>query len=330
MFRHHKSSLYNYIYSTSFWCYCLLLLLVTNSCGRTTANLNLLSQKTYDKIPSGSGITIHNNTAYIIGDDATNVFLLELKSGKQSKIPIARLNTLIYREEKPVKHDFESAVIADWKGQNYLLAIGSGSKAIVRDSMMLLNIANPADCKLFSLTQLYHYLQTKTNIPANQWNIEGATIVDGKLILANRGTNTLISIELNAFLSWVQTPTTDFPNVGTCTLQLPSIQNKEARLSGLCTISDTEIMFCASVENTPDWITDGPVLGSFIGSYSLSRKAVTSVHLLQNKVGEPIVEKIESLDILSNNSKTIKVMAIADNDNGSSKIFNVQIAIAVR
>lgn len=329
MFRFYNSiPLFNHLCNIWGCCACLLLLPDLISCNRTTAiKMTIVDQKIYEKIPSGSGIAVHNNTAYIIGDDATHVFLLDLKSGEETKIPITGLNPDTYRVAKELKHDFESASIINRDGQRYLMAIGSGGKAIVRDSMMLLNISNHADCRMFSLTGLYDYLRIKTKTGINQWNIEAATVAGGNLILANRGTNSLISLDFKNFLAWIQNPTSNFPTVNIYTLQLPSIQNKEARLSGLCTRSDTEILFCASVEDTPNWISDGPVLGSFIGSYSLSRKAVTFVHLLKKDSGEPISEKVESLDILeTNNNKTINVIAIADNDKGSSKIFNIHIS----
>jgi len=80
------------------------------------------------------------------------------------------------------------------------------------------------------------------------------------------------------------------------------------------------------VEDTPDWTKDGPVLGSFIGSYNLNSKTVDACYLLQEPTGEPMKEKIESLDILhGQKSEAISIVAVSDDDNGYSKLFQLRI-----
>lgn len=306
---------------------CMTLVYGGGSCKQAPEKSSIVSQRTLDSIPSGSGIHVRDGIAYIVGDDATNIYQIDLASQHETRIPIRGLDSSLYREPKPVKHDFESATAINRDGQSYLLAIGSGSKANLRDSAMLLNLSDNADCSIFSLKKLYDHIRSETSISVEQWNIEGATVAGEKLVLANRGTNSLISLELDKFLNWLQTPNDSFPSIAVHHLKLPAIKNREARLSGLCTKSNNEILFCASVEDTPNWVSDGPILGSFIGLYSLTKKSVVSAHLFRDSSGKALPEKIESLDILSVGSNgVIEVIAIADNDNGSSKIFRLRIS----
>ena len=305
------------------------ILLLGSFCGcrrMGETSLSILSQGTLKNIPSGSGIAVWGGKAYIIGDDATGIYQLDLASYGETKIAVAGMDSATYREAKADKHDFESATLVQWNGHLYLLGIGSGSKSVIRDSALLLNVSNHSDYKTFSLQVLYEHLRRQTQTDAAHWNIEGVTVAGNKIILANRANNSLYILQLNEFLEWVQDPGTKFPSVATSTVKLPTIEDKEARLSGLCTVSDTELLFCASVEDTPDWISDGPILGSFIGSYSLSKKAVGSTYLLKDKEGKPLREKIESIDLLGKSKgKTMDVIAIGDNDNGSTELFKLQI-----
>jgi hypothetical protein len=106
---------------------------------------------------------------------------------------------------------------------------------------------------------------------------------------------------------------------------LPQIEGKEARLSGICTLDETHLLFSASVEDTPDWVSDGPILGSFVGIYSLKEKKVLASHLLRNKQGAIVKEKLESIEILHKEGGTITCIAMADNDNGTSGLFRLKL-----
>jgi hypothetical protein len=282
------------------------------------------NKKTLDSIPSGSGIVINNDTAYIIGDDATGVYKLSLSNYSQQKISISGLSYSEYRESKSVKHDFESATFVNREQNEYLLAFGSGGD-LHRDSMMMLNTSDLTDDKIISIERFYKRLRALTGTDSTQWNIEGATIANDELILFNRGNNLIITIKLNSFLSHVLETDTEFPPVEYHTIKLPSINNHEARLSGACTLDDSHILFSASVEDTPDWTTDGPVLGSFIGIYSLNDDKVISSYLLKDKDGQPLKEKIESLDIRSKEANSYTVIVIGDNDIGTTNLFILKL-----
>jgi hypothetical protein len=282
-------------------------------------------EKVFDSVPSASGIAIKKDAAYLVCDDGTGIYKIDLKNFYQTKIAIEGLPFNEYREHKSIKHDFESACLVTWQGKEYLAAIGSGSNGTARDSMLMINTGNYADQKIYPMDKFYKQLQSVTNTYSTQLNIEGATIAGDSIILLNRGNNLLIACSVNAFFSFLVNPEEPFPQVKYRKIQLPFIEQHEARFSGIGTIDETHLLFCASVEDTPDWTKDGPVLGSYFGIYSFKEAKVVETFLLEDKEKKAAKEKIESVDILQKTNDGLLFLATGDNDNGTSKLFRIRL-----
>ena len=308
---------------------CLIIFLAGSCRENTPTDMLIIEEELLlDSIPSASGLVIDGDSAWIVGDDATGIYRLNLTSYQQQKIPLKDLATDQYRLPKPIKHDLECANLIKWNNKQYLLAFGSGSLAPYRDSVLLLNIADTADQQIISVQQFYKELQQLTGTDSTQWNIEGATIAGDSLLLSNRGNNLIISCNADTIMHYLFFAGAPVPAITFHRANLPQIEGKEARLSGLSTINDNLILFSASVEDTPDWIKDGPILGSFIGIYSLKENKVIASQLLRDKQGAVLKEKIESIDIVSKQGETINCIAVADNDNGTSKLFRIKLISA--
>jgi hypothetical protein len=302
------------------------LLLSLIGCRQTPGNNLIIEfERTFDSIPSASGIVIKNTSAYIVCDDGTGIYHINLKDFSQNKILIAGLPFNKYREDKSVKHDFESASLIQWQDKEYLAALGSGSGSNARDSMLLISTADYADQKIYPLDKFYKQLQLVTSTGSTQWNIEGITIVNDSIVILNRGNNLLITCGLNSFFSFLMNRQDSFPQVKVHKIQLPFIEQHEARFSGICTIDKGHLLFCASVEDTPDWTKDGPVLGSYFGIYSLKENKVIATYLLRDKQNQIVREKIESVDMLQNGPDDLIFLAAGDNDNGTSKLFQMKL-----
>lgn len=136
----------------------------------------------------------------------------------------------------------------------------------------------------------------------------------------------MITCSTNAFFSLLVNQEDSLPQVNYRKIKLPFIEQHEARFSGVCTIDENHLLFCASVEDTPDWITDGPVLGSYFGIYSLQDNKLIATYLLKDKQDQIIKEKIESVDILQKTGHDLIFWATADNDNGTSKLFRIKLS----
>ncbi|RYY54719.1 MAG: hypothetical protein EOO09_13320 [Chitinophagaceae bacterium] len=292
----------------------------------------VIDSLTLDGVPSGSGVVVgFNDSLYIVGDDATSVYVLGKTGYHHKGIRIKSIPDSIYREPKPVKHDFESASAITVGGQQLFLAFGSGSKVPARDSLLVVNLRNPRDQVSVSLTRFYDSLRAQTSTGQVMWNIEGSSMTRYKVFLANRGNNMVITFDANVFLAYALEPGMPMP-VATAwhKIDLPVLEGKQARLSGLSAINDSLLLFCASVEDTEDWVSDGPVLGSFVGVYSLNTGKVQNCYLLKGQDGTPMKEKLESVDKLKTGSgNTSEIVAISDNDNGSTKLFRIRFPVAL-
>jgi hypothetical protein len=303
----------------------LLLLLVFGCKENSNTVLTIEYEKLFDSIPSASGLAIKDSIAYIVCDDGTGIYKINLRNFGQNKIRLGGFPLQQYREPKSSKHDFESACFATWQGNEYLIAIGSGSGGSVRDSLLMMNTTNYADQKIYSLGKFYKQLQLITSTENNQLNIEGVTIASDSIVILNRGNNLLITCGTNAFFSSLINQQDSFPQLRYRKIQLPFIEQREARFSGICTIDEKHLLFCASVEDTPDWTKDGPVLGSYFGIYSLEENKVIATYLLKDKQNQIVKEKIESVDIIQKTTDDLIFQATGDNDNGTSKLFQLKL-----
>jgi len=306
-----------------------LITFLTGSCreNHPTEMLIIEEEKLLDSIPSASGIVTDGDSAWVVGDDATGVYRLNLTSYEHRKIPLEGFAAQQYRLPKPVKHDFECANLVSWNNKQYLVAFGSGSMAPFRDSVLLFNTADTSDQQIISIEPFYKTLQQLTSADSTQWNIEGSTMAGDSLLLCNRGNNTIISFKADSFMHYLLFAGAPVPAIDFHRATLPQIEGKEARLSGICTLNDNLLLFSASVEDTPNWVKDGPILGSFIGIYSLKQKKVLASHLLRNKQGAIAKEKVESIDIVSKQAGTVTCIAVADNDNGTSRLFRLKLIL---
>jgi hypothetical protein len=282
---------------------------------------------TLDSIPSASGIAIRMDSAYIIGDDATNIYKIALKNYGYRKIHLAG-SSLEYRVSKSVKQDFESAVIARNSDVNWLMAFGSGTLAPHRDSMLLMNLGNEM-AKTFSLAKLYYFLFRIHHLGRDSMNMEAATVIKDNLYLFNRGSNSFFKMPVNnlfAYLDAKENP--QMPASAHYRIELPTFNGIPALISGAATLDDHRILFTASLENTKDWTKDGEIFGSYVGILDVSGKQPKlETCLLLSENNKPLTIKLESLDVISNSGKQIDIISVSDNDDGSSGIYLLQLKI---
>ena len=301
---------------------CILLLIQCRSMDEDNSAI-IEEDKILDMVPSGSGLAIWKDSLYIVSDDAPFIYRLSLKDFSYEQFPLKGYTNAAYRIPKNIKPDFESAAIGEMGGQQYLFAFGSGSKTPGRDSLLIVNTANLQEQKTMSLSGLYIGLREKTNTPSAQWNLEGIAITHDTLLLFNRGNNMVVEIEWVEFTRYIATGG-DIPYLRHYTLNLPTHDGHLARVSGACELNDHgDILFCASIEDTPNWYTDGPVIGSYIGIYNRRSKALSWADLLLGDGGQPLKEKVESIEFLKADDEGVRVIIVADNDKGQSRLMKI-------
>lgn len=310
--------------------FCSLLLVLSASFWQCTSgspqtSAEVEKEQLLDSIPSASGMVLQGDTVLLISDDAPFIYYLSLGDFRFTRTPVDELPDTVYRIPKEIKPDFEASVSGKMVGGEYLFSFGSGSQSPERDTLLVVDRANRTEQQKFSLTALYRRLQEATGTPAVQWNLEGAALAGDTLYLFNRGSNGIIALPWKDFTSFATGGGLQFPPLAYDTLNLPALQGKKARFSGACTLDEEHLLFSASVEDTPDWITDGPVLGSYIGVWNYRQKKLVATHLLRDGSGHTYREKVESVEVLKKEPNGDLLLAgVIDNDNGTSKLVHIR------
>ncbi|WP_224995685.1 hypothetical protein [Cesiribacter sp. SM1] len=286
-----------------------------------------------DSVPSGSGLAVSGDKIYLVGDDSPHLFVLNQQYQVTNQYLMLQEWAGNARIPKSGKPDFESMTHATWGQEPSLLVFGSGSKSPERDSLLVLPLNNLHNPKRYSLTRLYDAIYRKEGISRDNLNLEGAVMAGKDLWLFNRGTNSIIIIDWNSLFAYINNPAPPTPlNIEVHQHQLPEIGGKQARFSGACSIPGTSlILFTASVEDTENWIDDGEVLGSLVGVLSMEQAGspVTDFWIITDSSGNPLLEKLESIDVLESGDDYLEILAVADNDKGSSLMLELRLNTSI-
>lgn len=301
------------------------------ACNRQPDGLAVVVNKiiTTSAVSSGSGLAARDGFLYIIGDDVEYLAKISIDDQSASKIdlyPEAQQG----RISKPEKHDLEAATWGVIGTDTFLIAFGSGGISPTRDTLFAINPDRPEMHFKRSLHQLYRSISLKAGLQPSALNIEGATIAGDQLILLNRGKNLFIMLSWRQFAAYItDSQETRLPSFRVISISLPVIDNFPVGFSGVCTLNGQQLLFTASLEETTDFIQDGAVKGSYIGVLDIRSDSavITAMTGLKNADGQPVTDKLESIEIISRHKDKIRAIAVADNDDGNSKLYYVDIMI---
>ena len=296
--------------------------------GSEQLTATVLKSQELPAIPSGSAIEIVRDTLHIVSDDARYIYRCGQSDG--ALIDSIRLQHLPGGERripKPLKPDYEAAVAAKVEGQDCLVAFGSGSLQPQRDSALILTLNGSESQRVVSLAALYTAVRKTAEIALADFNIEAAAVYENNLVLINRGSNHLFSMDWNNLLAHLL----DGGAVPTLKVSKLSLAKKEGYpigISGACFLQAKQLIFCASVEATNDWVSDGAVLGSYFGVVSFddeNNARLKGLTQLVTESGEPIKDKVEGICSLGEKAGTLSVLGIVDNDDGSSRLLHIGV-----
>lgn len=309
-----------------------MLVAVLFSCRSEETQLSVTITKIVvtDAVPSGSGIAYYNDSVILIGDDAEfygNVSVLNDQYTKKALYPDAIYN----RIEKRIKHDLESATFGDIRNERFLFAFGSGGISPYRDTMFAIHMQDQAKSFKASLLPIYNAIKKTAGLGKQELNIEGAAITGDRLLLFNRGNNLVILFPWQSFTEYIQKQdSAPVPNFKIVKFSLPVVNNFPIGVSGACTLSNNEILFTASLEETKDFIQDGTIKGSYIGLLDLNASEeikLISLTPLKDASGKILTDKLESIEVIKKDGKKTDVVAVADNDDGKSKLFYITLKV---
>ncbi len=282
-------------------------------------------------ISSASGLAFAENKIWIAGDDAAYVVKSALDGTEFDRIKLYE-NASEQRLPKPVKHDLESCVLGEVEGKQYLFLFGSGSLSQYRDSLFILNIKNTKLCLKRSMAHLYNSIRKKASLKENELNLEGAAFAGDKLLLFNRGKNFIVSMSWKKFALYAMNElVNDIPAFTIINIELPVVNGYQIGFSGACALNENELLFTATLEETSDAINDGPVKGSYIGLLNLKSNTaahVVSLTQIKSANGNILTDKLEAIETIKITGKNISAIAVADNDDGESKLFYLTINLS--
>lgn len=298
--------------------YFILILFFIFSCGQK-GNLSSIEIKKLD-YPSASSIEYIDGKLYLMGDDATNLLILDTGLNIVDSIPL-----LSYSEKripKDIKPDLEASAL----NGDTLFLFGSGSLSPYRNFGWKHSLKSK-DNDSINLEPLF--LKAK-DLGIEQINIEGACFVSGKLILVNRGNkgypqNHLIITD-EKFLN----------NDSSFQLFIiPFAAQKNLAsfkgISGLCYARESDqLIMTVSTEDTKNSYEDGAIGNSYlwiidnistkINSRTLGSKRVIDLEYIDARFKG---QKIESGTVIDETDDLVHLAMVADNDDGSSTVIKM-------
>jgi hypothetical protein len=306
--------------------------------------VTIIKKAILEDIPSASGMEIIDGIIYIIGDNSPYLFILDQSLSLINKVELYKSDTDII--PKATKPDLECMAKLSINNYKHLLIMGSGSKSPYRDVAILVKLPTNYNRKhmvtLIQMGGLYDLLRSNEEIiGSGQLNLEGAATSEENLILFNRSSggsnNVSLYFKLEEFIEYLQSHTemTPFPSV--YQNEVPAINNIPGGFSG-ADVFEEKIFFTSTVENTPNAIDDGEVLGSFVGWMKVNEggnlkgfkkepnKIMDCIQVMEN--GKPYLGKIESISVYEKDSENKYIaLAVTDSDGAESEILMLEIEI---
>ena len=187
------------------------------------------------------------------------------------------------KERKANKPDFESLALVPFQDGSALLTLGSGSTPQRRRGVL-----QPLyECgevegypRVFDLSPLY------SSLPFQGLNIEGVAAVQDTLYLAQRGNsvggrNAVIELSLeDCILAAAEgTPWSASFVRKIRPVTLGSLDGVPLTLTDICPLDSSHLLFTAAAEDTADTYSDGSIVGSVLGHYSLETGETSVVRL---------------------------------------------------
>ena len=258
-----------------------------------------------DGIGSASGLFLHEDLLYIIGDSSGYLNEYNIKTKNLRKIQILFDKTLDQLENIPksLKPDFE--ILCQHGDKLYMLGSGSTPK---RNLMIEFDLETQKVIQK-DLTNTYTKLKAIAKIDDQNFNLEGAIFTGNEWLLFNRGNgmdakNGIFKIQEAELPKTKQAKFNPF--------KLPNIDHVESSFTDAVLVKN-EIFFIATAEDTKSTYADGEIMGSFIGSINLQTLKLTFSNKISGK------HKFEGITLLSQNEHSTTFLLCEDRDSEELK-----------
>lgn len=295
-------------------------------CSCSNDAVSLRQAKLLGTYPSGSALAFFNGRLFLMGDDATNMLLLDEDLNVRDSIQV--IDTTLQRLPKKIKQDFEGMAVLGYRKDVSLLLVGSGSLAPYRNYCATIDPLTKRKT-FYDLTLFYQRL--KENGIA-EINMEGATALPGGLMLASRGNksypwNHLIFTDKSFFTN------PDSAQFRTLRVGANTDTTSFRGVSGLdYAAASDKLLLTVSTENTYNSYSDGSIGKSYLWIIDdiTSRKRISHINPdriidLESIDARFKGHKIESVCIIKETRSHLLLALAADDDKGQTLLFRVQV-----
>jgi hypothetical protein len=284
--------------------------------------------------PSGSSINYHSGKFYLTGDDSTHILIMDQDYQKIDSVHL--FDHSEKRIPKADKIDLEGSAILEIEGANHLLILGSASRKNRKRIILIPFSDMDLDFKTHkhSIHKTKDFIKRVKSTGIEEINLEGICLLNGDLILGNRGnrsnqSNHLIITDQNF---WERQETA---KLLVRKLVTPAHDAENLGLSELCYIKELDILLITfTSEATANAYDDGAIGNSYVGilreaAVNLQAKEVRLEHLINLADVEPLFknEKIEGVCAERITGKEIILHLVSDNDAGESRLFKIKMLL---
>jgi len=276
--------------------------------------------------PSASSVEFNNGKIYVMGDDAADLLVVDTNLNILDSFPI--FSYPARRIPKAIKPDFEASAFSNVKGQQVLYLFGSGSLSPQRDSLFLLF----PESKIVTHVSFGDFYSQLKSTALEQINIEGACFISNNLMLANRGNksypfNQLLIVDTNFW------KTNNEHSINIIQLQRQTDTASFKGVSGLSySKQNNQLIMTVSTEDTRSVHEDGAIGKSYLWIINTISKKLNAENISPDKIIDLETtdlrfkgQKIESATIIEETKDILRLVLVADNDDGSSTIFKMSI-----
>ena len=301
-------------------CALVVILIASINEESTAQKIKLLKKTHLADYPSASSLEFYKDKLYVIGDDASSIWILDNEHRLLDSIIL--FSSKDKRIDRATKADLESSAIIKRNNKDNLVIFSSFSTSN-RNKILFIDL---------SQTDTFKQIETSLDNPAVQeLNIEGAAAINDKLVLSNRANTTHTNNSL--IITSLDSDGID-RNYKTINLILPQTK-KIIGISGIAYLKEKDMLiFTASTEDTPNAYTDGTIGTSYIGyikkiSKKLNDSSVKADKLISisKYLSEKSAQKIESMIVEKIERNKAIVHLAADNDNGESTLFKLRLSL---
>ena len=304
------------------------------SSGAVTDNekpyLKVLDYRLEKDFPSASGVESSGGDLYVVGDDSYDLRKYNASWKLLISYPLMEQKTPGKRIPKAIKPDYESLCWLDAE-ETLLLLTGSGSDSPHRDFAVVMSMKNGRKLVERSMKELYDLAWSQAGQEGDRINIEGMLNTGKEIYMFHRGNlneNLTIRMEREAFFNYIMGKSNLIPDMKFASYELPGLNGFKAGMSGADYVKEENaIVFTASVEGTVDEVSDGEVLGSYIGWIDLKQPEKVAFCLPLKKNGQIIKTKQEGVSCIKAKQDIVHLVTVSDDDQGNSELFSLKLVL---